>query len=177
MKRKHHGTRSFRVPQKNANTNRIQHTTFTATCGKVNIRNGYVEVRNSTPTPTTTGDNLPISQDNVDQSPPEVDMDAPCVGYSQSARLRFLLNPLNTQDRLLLPWMSERDKYLAEMILLEARGGDGVCAQCNGSADLRCSDCFGNDLFCAACLVSNHRHSPFHFIQVRLFKLIRRHRE
>jgi hypothetical protein len=52
--------------------------------------------------------------------------------------------------------------------MLEAHGVKELCIQCNErKADLCCMECMGNDLFCAACLVSNHQHLPFHIIQVR----------
>ena len=50
------------------------------------------------------------------------------------------------------------------------------CIQCDSDgADYRCSDCFGQELFCSPCLVSNHKSHPFHIIDVSLclFKLAR----
>jgi hypothetical protein len=71
------------------------------------------------------------------------------------------------QDDLLFSWMAERDKYLAEMIMLDARGHEDLCTQCGASdAPFRCLECMGDDLFCTSCLVSNHKRSPFHIIQV-----------
>ena len=68
--------------------------------------------------------------------------------------------------------MNERDKYLAELIMLEGRGtslSQESCIQCGiGSAEYRCSDCFGSDLFCGTCLISAHKLHPFHVIKVRI---------
>jgi hypothetical protein len=67
----------------------------------------------------------------------------------------------------------EVNDYLAELIRLEGRG-DAIsqeqCAQClSSSADYRCEDCFGHQLFCGLCMVSLHQQNPLHRLEVRYY--------
>lgn len=72
-----------------------------------------------------------------------------------------------------MSWVTERDKFLAEMIMLEGRGHaicQDLCVQCHiYKAEYRCLDCLRGDLYCKACVLSNHKCHPFHFIDVSSF--------
>jgi len=70
----------------------------------------------------------------------------------------------------MLQWKEfSRELALDELLRLEGRGayGGSPCGECSASCPLyRCMDCFGGELFCQKCMVSMHRRSPFHVVEV-----------
>lgn len=76
------------------------------------------------------------------------------------------------QDMPFLTWMSERDLFVQEFLRLEAPDS-GVCADCpecpansESVGAYRCRQCYDDRLFCQACIVTLHRTSPFHQVEV-----------
>ncbi|KAM6497177.1 hypothetical protein JOM56_007650, partial [Amanita muscaria] len=70
--------------------------------------------------------------------------------------------------RPLLQWIPEADTFLQELLRHEGRGPSmQSCCRCgmDFAQCYRCTDCFLNDLYCKACIVTNHRGMPFHRIQ------------
>jgi hypothetical protein len=62
-----------------------------------------------------------------------------------------------------------RELALNEMLRLEGQGGyaGSPCGECSTPDPVhRCTDCFGDELFCKQCTLLMHRHSPFHVIEV-----------
>lgn len=79
----------------------------------------------------------------------------------------------NQQDVPLKTWRNYRDKYLGEMNRLEGRRGEEDCRGCRAldpvfrqTPSFRCEDCFGSELLCQGCCVSQHRALPLHRIKV-----------
>ena len=74
----------------------------------------------------------------------------------------------------MLQWRDySRELSLDEMLRLEGRGvyTGSPCGECSAPSPLyRCTDCFGGELFCKACIRSMHQRSPFHVIEVCQFK-------
>jgi hypothetical protein len=70
----------------------------------------------------------------------------------------------------MLQWRDHsRETALDELLRLEGRGlyAESPCGGCSSPYPLyRCTDCFGGQLFCQECIVSMHRRSPFHIIEV-----------
>ena len=63
-----------------------------------------------------------------------------------------------------------RDMFLREMLRYDGRGDALLkpeCRVCNKREGIfRCLDCFGERLFCGACIASLHMDNPFHRIKV-----------
>lgn len=69
----------------------------------------------------------------------------------------------NIPQSLMDQWLQHRSTYLH--ILLESQSQDASlkCSICSrGSAHIKCSDCFGGNIFCKECCLRHHRRSPFH---------------
>jgi hypothetical protein len=153
-----------------------------STAGKVSVRNSFVTVstpRDPLPTEEIHHTSSPI--DNCDMTTINDSLDLlPLDNASMSAgqrrpqvcTLAILSTPLLRvfQGEPLLTWLQERDKYLAEFIMMEGRGDafhQERCIACSTNpAEYRCHDCLGQDLFCQSCLVSNHARMPFHVVNV-----------
>jgi hypothetical protein len=61
---------------------------------------------------------------------------------------------------------------LDEMLRLEGWGAyaGSPCGECFAPSPLyHCTDCFGGELFCQACIRLMHRCSPFHIVEVCQF--------
>jgi hypothetical protein len=59
-------------------------------------------------------------------------------------------------------WLHLRSKYLDILLEMEGHPTMPKCSMCGMHADIKCPDCYGSRLFCKACCVEAHRHSPFH---------------
>jgi hypothetical protein len=59
-------------------------------------------------------------------------------------------------------WLELRSEFLHTLLEMEGRASAPTCSICNGKDDVKCPDCFGAPLFCRACCLAVHRHSPFH---------------
>src|ERR1700761_3788698 len=59
-------------------------------------------------------------------------------------------------------WLKLRSTYLRILLEMEDKPSALKCFRCDGSADVKCPDCFGGPSFCRGCCVIAHRHSPFH---------------
>lgn len=72
------------------------------------------------------------------------------------------------QDYPLLIWLQDREVYLQEMLRLEGRGEFSTsCLSCGTSnPTYMCKDCFGQELYCGACIRSIHIHNPLHSLKV-----------
>ncbi|KAF8883132.1 hypothetical protein BD779DRAFT_1444238, partial [Infundibulicybe gibba] len=69
-------------------------------------------------------------------------------------------------DNPLLFWLPNRDRYVAEDLRWEGRGGcPDSCNRCNGSsANYRCIDCDGGQLLCGICIKEVHICNGLHRI-------------
>ena len=69
-------------------------------------------------------------------------------------------------------WLAFCSIILDEMLRREGLGDSsspGLCVDCGKLEGVyRCSDCFGDELFCLACTLSSHRRLPLHRIQARV---------
>ena len=68
-----------------------------------------------------------------------------------------------------------REEFLDEILRHDGRGDymyQVVCAgdgnDCGGVPEFRCSDCLQPCLYCRACIVSLHKRTPLHHLEVRL---------
>lgn len=60
-------------------------------------------------------------------------------------------------------WLQCRSTYLHMLLEMEGRVSSLKCSICSkGSAHIKCSDCFGGNIFCKDCCLRHHRRSPFH---------------
>jgi hypothetical protein len=60
-------------------------------------------------------------------------------------------------------WLRCRSTYLNMLLEMEGRVSSPKCSICSkGSAHIKCSDCFGGNVFCKDCCLRHHRRSPFH---------------
>jgi hypothetical protein len=72
----------------------------------------------------------------------------------------------------MLAWLKYTKDFLFELLRLDGRGEHKNQPKCYGSRCLkgepqyRCRDCLGGSLFCADCIVDNHRSNVFHYIEV-----------
>ena len=68
-------------------------------------------------------------------------------------------------------WLLYRPIVLDELLRLDGLGDalntPGLCPGCtNAPAQLRCKDCFGEIMYCSACILSSHWNLPLHRLQV-----------
>ena len=64
-------------------------------------------------------------------------------------------------------WLECRGKYLDILLEMEGRASAPKCSIClKGPEEIKCSDCFGANVFCKDCCLKVHSASPFH----RLFQ-------
>ncbi|KAN0137341.1 hypothetical protein V8E53_004786 [Lactarius tabidus] len=60
-------------------------------------------------------------------------------------------------------WLERRSKYLNYLLEMEGHQSSLKCSLClKGSAYIKCSDCFGGNMFCKGCCLQHHSRSPFH---------------
>ncbi|TFK79058.1 hypothetical protein K466DRAFT_469378, partial [Polyporus arcularius HHB13444] len=66
-------------------------------------------------------------------------------------------------------WIPFRQEYLDEALRHEGRGlarNSTACPRCaQGTPTLRCSECSGGEMLCAACMLADHARLPLHRIQ------------
>ncbi|KAF8547467.1 hypothetical protein OG21DRAFT_1527140 [Imleria badia] len=72
---------------------------------------------------------------------------------------------LKTCNDYIREWLEHKDEFLQTLLALEAPPEPRECSMCGGDGIYRCSDCFGNFLFCTPCARQQHRGNPFHRIQ------------
>ncbi|KAI0042927.1 hypothetical protein FA95DRAFT_1575419 [Auriscalpium vulgare] len=70
----------------------------------------------------------------------------------------------------LLDWIPYRDQYLEELIRQDGFAGrDGGCVSCwtttSAKGEYRCTDCTGERLLCAQCIVAEHHRLPLHRLE------------
>ncbi|KAL6302867.1 hypothetical protein BKA93DRAFT_818322 [Sparassis latifolia] len=74
------------------------------------------------------------------------------------------------QDDPMRTWIWYCDSYLDEVLHLEGRGlfMTFPCASCLSESPFyfRCKDCYSGEILCQTCMVSDHRCSPLHAIEV-----------
>ncbi|KAJ7763861.1 hypothetical protein B0H16DRAFT_1311029 [Mycena metata] len=73
------------------------------------------------------------------------------------------------QDKSLHEWRSLRDEYLRTILRLEGCGDadEDLCPVCRQAPPtIRCKQCLGDELYCAACCVEMHAKNPLHIIDV-----------
>ena len=70
-----------------------------------------------------------------------------------------------SSNDILDEWLPHREAYLS--VLLENEGTQSsTCDLCNVEpAQYRCVHCFAHPQLCQGCIISSHKHSPFHFIE------------
>ncbi|KAN0136391.1 hypothetical protein V8E53_005759 [Lactarius tabidus] len=60
-------------------------------------------------------------------------------------------------------WLERQSKYLNYLLEMEGHQSSLKCSLClKGSAYIKCSDCFGGNMFCKGCCLQHHSRSPFH---------------
>jgi hypothetical protein len=60
-------------------------------------------------------------------------------------------------------WLQYRSKYLNILLEMEGWAYATKCSICSTTAaDIKCSDCFGPNIFCKKCSLDIHKRSPFH---------------
>jgi len=73
-------------------------------------------------------------------------------------------------------WLEYRLIMLDELLRKDGLGDSttpGICAKCMKLVGgYRCDDCFGDDMYCAECIVSSHHQLPLHRVQVCLGQLL-----
>ncbi|KAJ7015828.1 hypothetical protein C8F04DRAFT_1284628 [Mycena alexandri] len=78
-------------------------------------------------------------------------------------------------DKSLHEWRGLRDEYLRNLLRLKgcSDADEDLCPACRQAPPtIRCKQCFGDELYCAACCVEMHAKNPLHIIDVwdgRLF--------
>jgi hypothetical protein len=69
----------------------------------------------------------------------------------------------NSLQTTMNQWLTYRSTYLNIILEMEGRSSSPKCSVCSiGHADIKCSDCFGANLFCKSCCLEVHKRSPFH---------------
>ncbi|KZP03688.1 hypothetical protein FIBSPDRAFT_915265 [Athelia psychrophila] len=73
-------------------------------------------------------------------------------------------------DNPTVKWLPERDDFLLQMLRLDGRGDwirETECPHCHQGSPpvMRCKDCHGGTMLCAACMVSTHHINPTHRIE------------
>jgi hypothetical protein len=73
--------------------------------------------------------------------------------------------PAQSSNDVLEQWLPHRDAYLSA--LLENEGTrSSHCDLCNvAPAQYRCIHCFAHPQLCHGCIISSHKHLPFHFVE------------
>lgn len=68
-------------------------------------------------------------------------------------------------------WLDDRDTFLDEFLRNNGRGDSMqqvTCIKCEVEMpQYRCSDCFGGDMYCKACILTMHAANPLHSAEVR----------
>ncbi|KAF8171732.1 hypothetical protein K438DRAFT_1981883 [Mycena galopus ATCC 62051] len=97
---------------------------------------------------------------------------APVDGFSMAGERqgeRLVIH--QTFDPSLSQWRAKRDVYLSALLRRDGTGEDGrsdtiLCPSCwTRVAEFWCRDCFGDVLYCLACMVSKHVEHPLHRIE------------
>ncbi|KAF8124933.1 hypothetical protein EV363DRAFT_1299555 [Boletus edulis] len=90
------------------------------------------------------------------------DLDDSYVDLSDIRPLRWPVK--KTSNSYLLEWLSRKTEFLDALLDMEAPPKPRQCSSCGGDGIYRCSDCFGQPLFCTLCTRNKHRMLPFHRI-------------
>ena len=62
-------------------------------------------------------------------------------------------------------WLQYRGRYLDILLEMEGRPSASNCSNCSTRlGDIKCSNCFGANLFCKPCCLEVHKRSPFHHL-------------
>ncbi|KAJ3527182.1 hypothetical protein NM688_g8162 [Phlebia brevispora] len=75
-----------------------------------------------------------------------------------------------SSDVPLKTFLPYRDEYLDDMLFCEGRGlymHSKTCPRpcCSNQAEVRCKDCFGRELLCGGCMVTEHTRHPLHRVE------------
>lgn len=62
-------------------------------------------------------------------------------------------------------WLDHKDEFLESLLDMEAPPDPRKCSICERDGIYRCSDCFGQPLFCTLCAREGHQRHPFHRIR------------
>ena len=69
----------------------------------------------------------------------------------------------NDAQSTMSQWLQYRGRYLDILLEMEGHPPSPSCSVCSTTrADIKCSDCFGANVFCKVCCLSVHKRSPFH---------------
>jgi len=180
----------YHIPSDSNGEAKIRHSTFLSNAtGKISVRNRFVTVSNfpSSSAANDANDSCPDASsfpinpidNNEDLTSGPLDNDNESGSNRRPrARVCIILHislPLYlnfVQDEPLLAWLHERDRYLAEFIMMEGRGDafrQEHCIECaSRPAEYQCCDCLGQELFCKGCIVANHARAPLHMIKVKM---------
>jgi hypothetical protein len=70
---------------------------------------------------------------------------------------------INDPQDTMSQWIAYRGTYLNILLEMEGRKSTPKCSMCSiGDADIKCSDCFGANIFCRTCCLEVHKRLPFH---------------
>ncbi|KAF8121870.1 hypothetical protein EV363DRAFT_1301532 [Boletus edulis] len=91
------------------------------------------------------------------------DLDDSYVDLSDIQPLRWPVKK-TSNSYLRLEWLSRKTEFLDALLDMEAPPKPRQCSSCGGDGIYRCSDCFGQPLFCTLCTRNKHWMLPFHRI-------------
>lgn len=92
-------------------------------------------------------------EDGPDEVPP----------HANVCRSFFLFDISNILQSPMDQWLQHRSKYLNILLEMEGRSTSQICSLCLDSPGyIKCSDCFGGNIFCKSCCLKYHQRSPFH---------------
>ncbi|KAF8122787.1 hypothetical protein EV363DRAFT_1404642 [Boletus edulis] len=86
-----------------------------------------------------------------------------CMPFTKHNNPQYPLILALTYDYL-LEWLSRKTEFLDMLLDMKAPPKPRRCSSCGGDGIYRCSDCFGQPLFCTLCTQNKHQMHPFHRI-------------
>lgn len=123
-------------------------------------------------------------EEEADKKGPKEPKEPP-VSVFQHHFIRYLTDWYSFQWRPVKDWLPRRKEYLDELLRLDSRSQPVcqldtcacspqgvphrcfVCIRCKlRHGDLKCSDCFGEQLYCSQCILETHGRLPLHRILV-----------
>ena len=86
------------------------------------------------------------------------------VFYIDFSWIRNWLSKQTSNDYL-REWLDYKDIFLQSLLNMEAPPDPRQCSMCEVDGSYRCSNCFGQPMFCMACCRKHHQTLPFHRIE------------
>ncbi|KAI9444450.1 hypothetical protein BJY52DRAFT_1194297 [Lactarius psammicola] len=98
-------------------------------------------------------------EDNINDISPEGMQTLPTVWSCLSC----FNDTSNDAQSTMSQWLQYRGRYLDILLEMEGHPPSPSCSYCSIThADIKCSDCFGANMFCKVCCLTVHKRSPFH---------------